>query len=675
MLKKIIFMIVISSSSFASFTDIFSSDKISDPIIELVELEYERIIKDPRGSKFLADIKARGDLTAYYDITTQLITDECRTWQPNDFFYRISMYDTKLAEELGIAYKEIQKNYCGKLEEYNEYFVKNILNEFNDDHETNISFDDIDGTSELVKLGIKKDKIPLWEKNGITKKEISNWAKANVITLDEALEWKKYNYTINNVSSWKMNGISTPKEAAKWGSLDDYFTCGSYQQTDINVVMAWRKVNIPCSKINALVSVGITPESFLKWKALGITDSSRIGLWKSKGFTTPESVEVWVSKGISDPYEIQDWINEGFTTSEEVAKWRSMGINTARETRGWFQNTSVKNVDDVMVWVNAGISKISDIVLWRTEVGVVDVETILSWKSIGAKNPYAAAKMKRNGVTPPKSSPSVDSRIEKSRPSNSSKNVPEKRRSAGRTITAKGIIIFATLDSAIEINDGADSIGFLTDSEIGNKIFSICKVGEYCEITGVVNNKFFLSVSKVQIGLPTSSVKKADTTTDYEQSNSLNNYRVFEAHNLVNTKNLNVRSGNGRDHEIVGVLNEYDEIIVGGCIEAHYGDDVWCEVRPNRPYNKFVGWVNSDFIEGKETKKQSYKIINIPINDTLTLRQGNSTKTKKVADLARTFSGFRLQMCAINAQNQEWCKMKHYDLKGWVMKKYVTPAF
>lgn len=78
------------------------------------------------------------------------------------------------------------------------------------------------------------------------------------------------------------------------------------------------------------------------------------------------------------------------------------------------------------------------------------------------------------------------------------KSTLEERHSEGRTITAKGIIIFATLDSAIEINDGEDSIGFLTNSEIGNKIFSICKVGEYCEITGIVNNEFFLSVSKVK---------------------------------------------------------------------------------------------------------------------------------------------------------------------------------
>ena len=157
--------------------------------------------------------------------------------------------------------------------------------------------------------------------------------------------------------------------------------------------------------------------------------------------------------------------------------------------------------------------------------------------------------------------------------------------------------------------------------------------------------------------------------------NTHDNDDSFEPHMLINTKSLNVRSGNGRDNRIVGVLNTYDSIIVTDCIEASYGGDVWCKIDSGRPYNNFVGWVNSDFIGGVETMGVSYKVMNIPMNDTLTIRQGNSIITHKVGFFARNARGVQLQMCAINAQKKEWCKINYPNFKGWVMKKYITTDF
>ena len=69
-------------------------------------------------------------------------------------------------------------------------------------------------------------------------------------------------------------------------------------------------------------------------------------------------------------------------------------------------------------------------------------------------------------------------------------------------VTVTGKITVATLDSAIDINDGA-SIGFLTDSPEAVIIFASCKDGDICKVTGTVKgagtDAFFTHVSRATI--------------------------------------------------------------------------------------------------------------------------------------------------------------------------------
>jgi len=67
-----------------------------------------------------------------------------------------------------------------------------------------------------------------------------------------------------------------------------------------------------------------------------------------------------------------------------------------------------------------------------------------------------------------------------------------------QAVTIRGIVLVASLDSAIEFKDGNGSISFLTNSDTGNKIFSSCKSGDYCEIIGVVNDGFLVSVNNAR---------------------------------------------------------------------------------------------------------------------------------------------------------------------------------
>lgn len=72
---------------------------------------------------------------------------------------------------------------------------------------------------------------------------------------------------------------------------------------------------------------------------------------------------------------------------------------------------------------------------------------------------------------------------------------------AGNIVTVTGKVDTGTLDSAIELEDGS-FIGFVNDSKIGEMIFSACKDGDSCQITGVVDGKAddknFLSVFKAR---------------------------------------------------------------------------------------------------------------------------------------------------------------------------------
>ena len=93
--------------------------------------------------------------------------------------------------------------------------------------------------------------------------------------------------------------------------------------------------------------------------------------------------------------------------------------------------------------------------------------------------------------------------------------------SNGKNVTVKGILYYATLDSAISYKDGSGGVGFMTDSRVGDKIFSACDVDDYCEITGIVNaNDFLISVSKAR--KIQDSIKKID-----EQYGDLGLYETF----------------------------------------------------------------------------------------------------------------------------------------------------
>lgn len=115
-------------------------------------------------------------------------------------------------------------------------------------------------------------------------------------------------------------------------------------------------------------------------------------------------------------------------------------------------------------------------------------------------------------------------------------------------LTIEGKIFVASLDSSIEFRDG-NMISFLTNSDTGDKIFHSCKNGDYCKISGIINDSFLVSVdtahkinspnivqSEKSVDTPI-KVSKVDNPSDEiminqeyktkKETNSGENYQVF----------------------------------------------------------------------------------------------------------------------------------------------------
>lgn len=68
---------------------------------------------------------------------------------------------------------------------------------------------------------------------------------------------------------------------------------------------------------------------------------------------------------------------------------------------------------------------------------------------------------------------------------------------ADKMMTIKGIVSVGTLDSSIDTSDDKGYV-FLTDSEVGNKIFKVCQADDLCQVTGLIGDGYINSVVTVK---------------------------------------------------------------------------------------------------------------------------------------------------------------------------------
>jgi len=74
-----------------------------------------------------------------------------------------------------------------------------------------------------------------------------------------------------------------------------------------------------------------------------------------------------------------------------------------------------------------------------------------------------------------------------------------------------------------------------------------------------------------------------------------------------------------------------------------------------------------------------YHVVNIHSNDTLTVREGISSRTYRVGELPYNARGVDVQHCMINSKGGKWCQIR-YDgyygvLRGWVSARYIRPSY
>lgn len=66
-------------------------------------------------------------------------------------------------------------------------------------------------------------------------------------------------------------------------------------------------------------------------------------------------------------------------------------------------------------------------------------------------------------------------------------------------VTVRGPVTIRALDSSV--GSANNTVNFVTDSEVGREIFSVCKDGDICEVTGSIRSvhRVLVSVSNVRL--------------------------------------------------------------------------------------------------------------------------------------------------------------------------------
>ncbi len=73
---------------------------------------------------------------------------------------------------------------------------------------------------------------------------------------------------------------------------------------------------------------------------------------------------------------------------------------------------------------------------------------------------------------------------------------------------------------------------------------------------------------------------------------------------------------------------------------------------------------------------ESYKVIKIRSDDTLSVRSNAGVSFRKIDELAYNTKNIKVIRCKLAYNNREWCKVQHPSIyTGWVSARYITPQY
>ena len=68
---------------------------------------------------------------------------------------------------------------------------------------------------------------------------------------------------------------------------------------------------------------------------------------------------------------------------------------------------------------------------------------------------------------------------------------------------------------------------------------------------------------------------------------------------------------------------------------------------------------------------RNFIVIGVEKGDTLSVREGSHYKTKKLGDLSYSAINIKILECEKKSKKSTWCKIEHYNIHGWVNRKYL----
>jgi len=73
---------------------------------------------------------------------------------------------------------------------------------------------------------------------------------------------------------------------------------------------------------------------------------------------------------------------------------------------------------------------------------------------------------------------------------------------------------------------------------------------------------------------------------------------------------------------------------------------------------------------------ESYRVVDIRSDDTLSVRVDAGISYRKIDDLSYNTRDIKVIRCKLAYNGREWCKVRHPSIySGWVSARYITPQY
>ena len=204
-----------------------------------------------------------------------------------------------------------------------------------------------------------------------------------------------------------------------------------------------------------------------------------------------------------------------------------------------------------------------------------------------------------------------------------------------------------------------------------------------------INDKYELrkkQIQKEKVHSNNSSVKTDNiikhTSADkpislkYSRAKTISsNYKKYKVVNVASNDTLNVRKAPYAEYNNkVGELLPYAKNIKINRCKLNHKKVEWCYIEHYQNNYNLQGWVISRCLAPQDPiykTRNSYKVVHIRSDDTLSVRNGPGVRYYKIGDLPYYAKGIKVGDCRYVNKNGKWCMVEYGNLRGWASKKFL----